>query len=250
MVCKNCGNEVSGNFCSICGQKSSVKKINLKYILNEIPNSILQLNRGFLYTAKELTIRPGHCIRAFLAGKRVRHYQPVAFLLITTSLYILATYLMDRETFFYDMLSGFVEGMQGDSELTENKYLLWIYKFQIYFPLVVLLFFSISTYLAFYRSQYNYFEHLVINLYITGQQMILYFIFTFIFFKDNSLLIVPILIGMAYNSWTFIQLFEHKKLYTKLGLIILVYLIFISLLVLFALLIFGVAVIVYKLAGY
>ena len=220
---------LSGKFCSQCGQKAKVGRIDLDYVLHEIPTTILQLNRGFFFTLKELCLRPGHSIREFLSGKRVNHYKPIGFLLITSTIYVLSTYLMERNTFFYDIALGFEEGASGaknSEELLESSLLSWVSTYQAYIPLLLLLPYSISTYLAFIRSGYNYFEHLVINFYITGQQMIIYWLLGFLFYKENIFMITPIVLGMIYNFWCFIQLFDKKKTLTKIGLIILSYIIF------------------------
>ncbi len=63
MICKNCKQNFNGNFCNNCGQNSNVRKIDVKYLIDEIPNSIFQINRGFLFILKELFTRPGDSIR-------------------------------------------------------------------------------------------------------------------------------------------------------------------------------------------
>jgi len=52
MDCKNCEYKFKGKFCNICGQSSNVRKVNFKYLLDEIPNSVFQFNRGFLLQLK------------------------------------------------------------------------------------------------------------------------------------------------------------------------------------------------------
>lgn len=230
MNCKNCNSELLGEFCSQCGQKSKIERINLDYLLNEISSSIFQLNRGFFFTIKELLLRPGHSIREFLSGKRVNHYKPIGFLFITSTIYVLSAYFMERNTFFYDIALGFEEGASGaknSDEKIETAFLSWMSNYQAYIPLIILPIFSISTYLAFIKSKYNYFEHLVINFYITGQQMIIYWLLGFLFYKENIFMIIPIVLGVIYNFWCFNQIFEGMKVSTKIGLIILSYIIFV-----------------------
>jgi len=229
MNCKNCGNIITGDFCGNCGQKSKSQRINFSYLVGEIPNSIFQLNRGFFYTVKELLFRPGHTIREFLLGKRVQHYKPIGFLLLTTTIYVVTYYFLEKETFFYDMIGGMMEGAEAKDNPIDSSYLDFLHKYQIYLPLVILPLFSFSTYLAFSKSKYNYFEHLVINIYITGQQMLIYLLLGFLFYVNNFLIMTPLLIGFTYNVWTFNQVFNEKKLLTKVGLILLSYLIFIVL---------------------
>jgi hypothetical protein len=50
MNCKNCGEVLSGNFCSQCGQNSKVGKITLQKLIFELSESILQFNGGLSFT--------------------------------------------------------------------------------------------------------------------------------------------------------------------------------------------------------
>lgn len=229
MNCKNCNGACRENYCSLCGQKSSVNRIDLSYLLTEVASSIFQVDRGFLYTIKELLFRPGHSIREFLLGKRVKHYKPVGFLLITSTIYVFSAYLMERNTFIYDLALGFEEGaIDADSGSEIESSLGWLSKYQVYIPLLILPLFSFSSYIAFIRSEYNYFEHLVINFYITGQQMIIYWLFGFLFFKENVFMVTPIFIGIAYNFWSYSQIFDHIRAPARFGKIILSYAYFIG----------------------
>ncbi len=232
MICKNCEQNFEGNFCNNCGQKANVKRIDFNYVFNEIPNSVLQINRGFLFTVKELLIRPGKGILAFLKGKRVQYYKPIAFLLITSTLYVLFAYLMERNTFIDDITFGFKGRMEESNDNPDYSVVNWITKYQTYIPLLILPIFSLASYFAFIKSNFNYFEHLVLNVYITGQQMLIYLVLSFIFFGDNVLIIIPFLIGFIYNFWTYFQFFKDKKKWKKFLLILSTYLIFIILIIL------------------
>lgn len=240
MICKNCGENFEANFCGNCGQNAKVRKINLKYLIDEIPDTIFQINRGFLFTVKQLTLRPGYSIREFLDGKRKPYYKPFAFFLITSTLYFLLTYVLDKNTFIDDLLLGFRHGMEDRNQSTDSGILEWISKNQTYFILFFLPLFSLASYLAFIKWKYNYFEHLVINIYITGYQMIIYLIFSFVFFEENILLTAPLIIGFIYNFWTFIQLFEGKKIWNKILRLILAYIIFLAIISLLIFLVVGI----------
>jgi hypothetical protein len=224
MICKNCEQDFSGNFCNNCGQNSKVRKINYKYLLDEIPNSIFQINVGLLFTVKELFTRPGHTIREFIEGKRKFHFKPVAFLFLTSSLYVLFNYLIGHQTFFGDAIEGF----KATGKNSESDVLDWISNNQTYIIIFILPFFSLASYLAFYKSKYNFFEHIILNLYITGQQMIIYMIFSFIVNvdRDGLIILLPLLLGFALNTWAYIQFFDKKSILKKILLIILTYIIF------------------------
>jgi len=225
MECKNCGQDLEGNFCKNCGQKSDIRKIGFGYLLDEIPNSIFQVNRGLFFTVKELFIRPGHSIREFLEGKRKNHYKPLAFFFLTSSVYFLTNYFIGHQTFIGDFIVGFKEGLENG----EHYVLDWISQNQTYFILSILPFFSLASYLAFIKSAYNYFEHFVLNLYITGQQMLIYTFFSFIEDRDGVIILLPILLGTILNFLAFIQFFNKKKFLKTISLILLTYIIFIIL---------------------
>lgn len=227
MVCKNCVQEINGNFCQDCGQKSNVKRISREYIFQEIPDSILQINHGFLFTIKQLTLEPGKTIAEFLEGKRQAYYKPFAFFLITSTIYLLLAYLRNTNTFIDDFLLGFKTGVNENSDSSLMTVVNLISENQTYFILILLPLYSFASYLAFKKSVYNYYEHLVINLYITGYQMIIYTLLGFVFYTENLLMLVPIIVGMIYNFWTFRQLFDKKKFINITLLLLLTYLIFI-----------------------
>ena len=236
MICKNCKSTFEGNFCNRCGQSSKVRKINFRYVLDEVPNSIFQIDRGFLFTVKELFTRPGHSIREFIEGKRKNHFKPLAFLFLTATLDVLLNYLIGHQTFF----GGAIEGFQLESKNPDSEILNWISNNQIFVIFFILPFFSLASYLAFFKSKYNFFEHIVLNLYITGQQMIVYMIFSFIIDADRSglLILLPLLLGCALNIWAYIQFFDKKSILKKILLVIFTYIIFILLFILGMILIF------------
>ncbi|MDZ7723602.1 MAG: DUF3667 domain-containing protein [candidate division KSB1 bacterium] len=235
MICKNCGQKFDGNYCNNCGQNSNVEKIDFKYLLIEIPNSIFQLNSGFLFTVKELFTRPGHSIRQFLKGKRKQHFKPLAFVFLASTLYVISTYLLGKNTFLSEIISGITDGLNNDNstELSTTNFLKWLANNHEYATLIFLPFFSLASYLAFIKSKYNYFEHLVLNFYVTGQQMIIHLIFSFVLLKDNYLQGIPVIIGVLFTFWTFYQFFDTKKFYTKIFLTFIAYIYFIIQIIIF-----------------
>lgn len=227
MICKNCEYDFNGNFCNNCGQSTRTRRIDFQYLLSEIPNSILQVNRGFLFTVLQLFMRPGHSIKAFLEGKRKHYYKPIAFLLVTSSLYVMSYYLMSRNTIVNDVVIGFKSGMQAKNDTSGYEILNWLTKHQTYVTLLFIPLFSFASYLAFKKSKFNYIEHLIMNFYITGQQMIIYMILGLVFLKDNILMGAPVIIGTLFNLWVFLQFFQDKTTLKKILLILLTYILFI-----------------------
>lgn len=229
MTCKNCGNQFEGNFCCHCGQKATIRRIDYKYLAYEIPNSLFQLNRGLLFTIKELFIRPGHAIREFIEGKRKNYYKPIAFFLITSALYTFAAYMIGRNTFVGDIVLGVLEGMEAKNQTYGVEILNWVSRNQAYITLFIIPILALTNYLFFLKSGLNYYEHIVVSLYVAGQQMVIHFVLNFIFYKENLLILVPIMIGTIYHFWVYHQLFYQKKTIKKLLLIALSYFTFLFL---------------------
>jgi len=236
MKCKNCGNIISEIFCSYCGQRTTISAINFKTLIVELQNNIFQIDRGLLFTIKELTTRPGNAIRDFIEGKRKPYYKPIPFLIINVTLYVFVSYLLNVDSFLAEFINSFKRGWDSaqldNDELIkgDNGVLNWLKTNQIYLVFVFLPVFSLASFVAFLRGKYNYYEHLVLQLYITGQQFVFVTILTCFFFFNKEILAISILISsIFYSIFTYNQFFEKKSLIVIISRYILLQLIFIIL---------------------
>lgn len=159
--CKNCAYEITLNFCPSCGQKKA-KRIDGKYVKDEIQYTVLHTNKGFFYTCKQLLIRPGHATREFVEGNRVNHYKPLAlvFLLAGISAF-LSHWVIDFHTVYQSSL----EAKQAAQATKIAEGMMKYYSFILVSLIPVLSFF---TWLIFKKWGYNYFEHIVINAFFTA----------------------------------------------------------------------------------
>ncbi len=159
--CKNCAYEITLNFCPSCGQKKA-KRIDGKYVKDEIQYTVLHTNKGFFYTCKQLLIRPGHATREYVEGNRVNHYKPLAlvFLLAGISAF-LSHYVVD----FHAMYSGTLKAKEVAQATKVAESTMKYYSF-ILVSLIPL--FSFITWLVFRKWGYNYFEHIVVNAFFTA----------------------------------------------------------------------------------
>lgn len=172
--CKNCGNSFHGHYCNNCGQDAHTGKIDKHFIYHEIQHGLFHIDKGILYTLKELFTNPGKTIRVFIEGKRVRHFKPLAFLLVMAGLYAFVKHYMN---------ASFI--INPD---TTNKYANAAIEavndfIKTHFAIYVLLQLPVSSYiyyLIFKKYNTNYTEQLVINAYLSGQRIFI------------SLLLLPI----------------------------------------------------------
>ncbi|GAA4274389.1 DUF3667 domain-containing protein [Aquimarina gracilis] len=229
MNCKNCNNKYEGNFCGYCGQRSRVEKINFDYLINEFSESVFQVNYGMVFTIKELCSRPGHSIREYLHGKRKNHFRPIAFLFLWSTVYFLLSGLIEKHTFLVEAINGFSDGFaktnQDFSKVTNT--FKWMTSNHAYTTLLFLPLYSFASYIAFLGLKYNYFEHFVLNSYITGQQAIIYAVFIGIQYVlgigDYYFPLLFFIASVGFAFWTFFQFFDKEKWIEIVFRVILVY---------------------------
>jgi hypothetical protein len=83
--CQNCNNPIEVNFCSNYGQKK-YKRIDKKYIWDEVQYTTIHTNKGFLYSIKKILKNPGKAAKEFIEGNRVNHYKPIALAFILSGI--------------------------------------------------------------------------------------------------------------------------------------------------------------------
>jgi hypothetical protein len=234
--CKSCNEIVTGNFCINCGQKK-YKRIDKKYITDEIQYTFLHTNKGLLYSVKNIIKNPGKTAREFVEGNRINHYKPIllTFLLAGFSAFISLKILKMKE-----VIKDIDVGVPQNPKFMEG----WMDIVTNYLPILMVLvipFFALTTKIAFRRWGHNYYEHVVMNAYILS----FYTLFSIIvvsplmfIFKGNTsenilnvsiisyILVIPMLI------WFFKGFYPDKKLKTiilkvfaVIGLVILAYVI-------------------------
>lgn len=101
--CLNCGYELTGNYCSDCGQKTDTHRITFKhFIFHDVLHGTFHLERGILFTAKEALTRPGKAALDYIAGKRKRYYNVFYLILITLGLILFIQHFYDELYFLQD----------------------------------------------------------------------------------------------------------------------------------------------------
>ncbi len=160
IICKNCGHHFKTKFCPECGQSAQVHAINAKYFLHDIPHSILHIDKGFAYTFRELLFRPGKTLAAYLEGKRMKHFKPFAYVLLMATIYIFGNHFLQFITQLFAQQRNFEIHFGEESFFT--KYI------SIFFFLMIPVL-SLTTWLYFKKQKYNFWEHFLVNTYLTAQ---------------------------------------------------------------------------------
>jgi hypothetical protein len=97
--CANCGTELRGVFCYVCGQDSDTHKRSILHLMWEAVEGLLHLDGRLLRTLPMLFLRPGQLARDYMEGRIVRHTPPFRTFLVALLLFIFAAeYASHRNT--------------------------------------------------------------------------------------------------------------------------------------------------------
>lgn len=206
IVCKNCSSELFGKYCAKCGQKAIEGRLNLKDAALDSLGLFFNVERGFLFTLKELLLRRGIVIREFIEGKRKKYYGPFKFALLLSTIGYLFSAFLDR--FQENEISASKEIKSLDLLVEQNPAIAGLF----FIP-----FFSLVSRFVFRKQGFNYSEHLVLNAYYIGILSFLGLFFdlgkyfwgsTFPTFLIFLFLIIP-------GVWLYMSFFKGNRI--KLG---------------------------------
>ncbi len=210
MICKNCGSEFEGNFCSNCGQKNIKERFTVKEILHNFFHTFTHVDSGILYLIKELFIKPGIVAKEYINGKRKKYFSPLQYLVITIAI---STFI----TINYNILGPKADITALNSSNDYQRYFAVMNQFFYkYFNVVLFLSVPLSallSWLFFKKSGYNYAENLIFNSFITGQRTFVFLIVSaFIYFLDMRLIFIGIyyLFWLVYFIYAYIQFFGEN----------------------------------------
>ena len=79
--CANCGAQRAGEYCCRCGQHFLEDRLTFRLLARELLERVT-FERGLLRTVREMTTRPGHVVRAYLAGRRRTYASPLTYLFV------------------------------------------------------------------------------------------------------------------------------------------------------------------------
>jgi Protein of unknown function (DUF3667) len=193
IVCQNCGYEGDQKFCANCGQVLEATRITLPHLLHEVCHTFMHLEKGFLFTLKELGRRPGIMQKKYLSGIRLHYQKPFPLFAISTTICALALFMIYRNA-----------PNQSDQFFYKHYYFL----VQAY----LLPFYALITYLLFRSPKLFYAEALVLNVYMVGFMSVFILpINALSFFLPNGVIsLMEVIFLVCYYTWTSLNFFNDK----------------------------------------
>lgn len=190
--------------------ENKLKRINSTYIIHEIKH-LLHLESGFLFTVKQLFIRPGKLVRTFISEDRSKATKPIIFLIFSATLFTIIFHYFHIKYEFFSLN----QEIGGIDEFLEKKTISdWINNHIGYTSLIIGFFIALWITLFFKKDRYNIYEITVLLCYSIGQGLLITSLFALfaVAFKINSIASIGFFAGYLYIFWSIGQFFGEKKL--------------------------------------
>ncbi|MEY8760064.1 DUF3667 domain-containing protein [Chryseobacterium tongliaoense] len=191
-------------------ESENLKKIDGKYILNEIRH-VLHFEEGFLFTLKEMTLRPGNSVKEYIEVNRKKYVKPLIYLIFSSVFFVLTANFLEIPFSFFGI--DYVYQLTGRNfERLLNKHLGYAILFSGFF-------YALWVWVMFRKSKYNIYEIFILMSFLFGNWI---FISTFclIFIYLITYISIPfalILIKLSfyaqliYVAWGVAQFFGKQN---------------------------------------
>ncbi len=197
--CSNCGIELSGKFCHVCGEKkTNPDDYSIKSFLKQSADVFFHFDSAVIRTLKLLFTDPGLVSLEYLEGKRVRYTKPLKLFVLVNIIYFLILNYIGFDTVtnpLADHMNSLVYGglatrMVNDklakSGMELGKYANIFYdSIYVHSKLLLVLMipmFALVLKLVFIKRKRLYYEHLVFSSYFFTFALLAYTIFLNLFY--------------------------------------------------------------------
>lgn len=150
--CKTCKKNGKGNFCNHCGQDYLTKRITISSVVHEIFHFFSHLDKGFLYTLKNLIIAPGKPQLEYINGDRTKHQKPFSMFFLCATAAALIYYWTNSTLFKY-----YKVGEANDAQ--------FFHQYMVILTIAMIPIYSLIVYCFFIKSKFNYAEVFILLLY-------------------------------------------------------------------------------------
>ncbi len=219
--CLNCGTPVipNQNFCSTCGQKTQTHRLSIHDVGHDLLHYFTHADKGILSLLGYLATRPGMVSREYVEGKRRKYFPPINFFLIVAAIYVFMINIVDpvkRDSEITSQEKIRFEKIENSEQKAQVAAILerrletrqFINKYSNIVAMIATPLISFFLWLFYLKGKYNYTEHLVANLYISGFTVLAHALF---FRPLNSY------IGGQGFSWVLMLYFIFEIIYRAIS---------------------------------
>ena len=206
-VCKNCNHNIEGDYCSNCGQRTSIDQVTFKETFQDLVDAIFSLNGPLLTTLKMLVVNPGRMFNEYLAGRRKKYYKPVTFFILMTAIYLLIRWIINYDPNISTLLK--VEDPYDSQILTNARSFMLLNIDKLLFAFV----FSLGLLMKlFFFKKNSLAEFLAISFYLIGVYTVLTILNMFyIQYIDMTFQGIHLIAMLLYFIYAMVSLFKKNK---------------------------------------
>ena len=218
--CINCGRAAGGpdqKYCPNCGQPTPVHRIDWHFLGHELEHSVLHMDRGILYSLKQLMGRPGRLLRDYIEGRRGNQVKPLLLITMMTAVVLLLNRLVTGNSI---LDSGAPDVMFAGQALpaevlrfmaASRTVAAWIESHFAAFTLMLLPIEALAFRLVFSRySKLNYPEWLVITTLLTVQAFVIWSVLVLLHRWVPNTQMLAGMLGMLYSVVSLVQFFQQR----------------------------------------
>jgi len=208
IICKNCYQVFKGHYCNNCGQSAETHKINIHFLWHDIQHGLLHFDEGILYSLKKLFTKPGHSIREFIEGKRVRHFKPLSLVVVLATLY---------GVLYHYFHINLIQVTSTDPNVDYLKFNEWMATHFSWITIATIPIFTVGTYICFRNQGYNFVEYFVFNTFKAAQKLFAHILtFPLIYLFNNTpqiqkVTLIIYAVDLILIFWTNIQFFNKMS---------------------------------------
>jgi hypothetical protein len=211
-TCKNCGAELTGKYCSNCGQEAFSGRLSVGHIFKDATHGILHWESSIYKTFVELVLRPGKFLKEYIEGKRKTYVKPFSYFVFIQTAYVIIFHLMSDKYFAFVSGSVSVSGDVPQTMLVKIEEIEHIVShnltyFNYAFPLIVAIFWRL---LLKKRTGVNYAESLVASFYLMGTTLFFGIIIMLLTFFSPKIWEARFLLNFLYLTYAYIQFSEYS----------------------------------------
>lgn len=122
-VCLNCGTELHGHFCHVCGQANDEPRENAAHIVRHFIEDVTHFDGKFFDSLKYVITKPGFLAQEYTKGRRASYLNPIRMYLLYSFLFFLITFsLLDMHHHTSPVVARYRDSVEQNNKGTGIGY--------------------------------------------------------------------------------------------------------------------------------
>ncbi|MFT3794746.1 DUF3667 domain-containing protein [Flavobacterium sp.] len=206
-ICKNCDTSYSEryNYCPNCSQKTQLHRLSFHDIVHEAVHYFTHADKGLLQLIRDLFTKRGLVAYEYVNGRRKKYFPPLNFFLIIAAVFVFVS-MQGTPQEKADVIQQHPE-INKIEDPVKRQHTIAVYqrddkaarftsKYSNLMAMCSLPLTALIFWLFYRKNKYNYIEHLVAGIYMTGICLLVY-----------ALVIMPLSFAFGFKGEPAIGLF-------------------------------------------